>query len=50
MVRGGESLRGFGIRASPNSSSAGGLPSSNARPASSAIIAASENIPLNAGS
>jgi hypothetical protein len=35
---------------SPKLSSAGGLPPLNVRPASSAIIAGSENIPLNAGS
>jgi len=50
IVRGGRSLRGLGIVTSPKLSSAGGLPPLNVRPASSAIIAGSENIPLNDGS
>jgi hypothetical protein len=49
-VRGGSSFRGLGTRTSPKLSSAGGLPPFAARPASSAIMAGSENIPLKAGS
>src|SRR4051812_30102229 len=43
MVRGGLSLLGFEIRTSRKWSSAGGFPPSCERPASSAIIASSEN-------
>jgi hypothetical protein len=50
IVRGGESFRGLGMLMSPKASAAGGWPPLKARPASSAIIAGSENIPLNAGS
>jgi hypothetical protein len=50
IVRGAEALRGLGMVASRNLRSAGGLPPLAARPSSSAIIASSENMPLNLGS